>query len=259
MRRAAAVLVFLTGCMAVDNPYVCADGCDAGVGAGGGGGVGDGGSTGGGVGGGVGSVGGGGGGASDGGCVSDWQCSPWDLADAGVAARSCTDLNACLGAQRPPTGPAALPALDLNFYKCQVQPVVERGCGMLACHGTETERSFRLYSRGRLRNSEMVQQVSSCLGSGLMNLATEGTGTVMCLGWSRLTATEWKRNFDRARLMSLSAATVDDNELLTQPLENNYRAHAGIKIFADTSDPDYVKVKSWLGGATSGPCDAGYN
>lgn len=244
---ALALLVAVTGCPAPQNPFVCADDCDGGGGSGGS------------AGGGTGGQGGGGGGSADAGCTEEWTCSAWDVSDAGTAARTCTDVNGCgTTAKKPTTGPAPLPALDLSYFQCEVQPVLERGCGMLGCHGTETDRAFRLYARGRLRHSEQVPQASTCLGGGMKDLAAEGTATVMCLGWSRLTASEWRLNFDNARAFGLGAATVADNELLTQPLAGNAKAHAGVKPFTLT-DPAYLKLKAWLAGATAGPCDAGFN
>ena len=130
---------------------------------------------------------------------------------------------------------------------------------MLGCHGTETERAFQLYARGRLRHSEQVAQVSTCPPAGVKDLAAEGTGTVMCLGWSRLTGTEWRLNFDGARAFAIGVTAVADNELLTYPLEGNARAHAGVKPFTLT-DPAYLTIKNWLGGTTApATCDAGFN
>lgn len=240
-----SVLLGLTGCPPAENPFVCTADCDAGradsgvmeVDAG----PAD-------------------SGAGDAGCPEAWVCSGWNVSDAGIASRTCTEVNGCgTTALKPPVGPAPLPSLDFSYFKCEVQPVLERGCGMLGCHGTQSERDFQLFSRGRLRNSEQVPQVSSCLGSGMLDLAIEGTGTVMCLGWSRLTATEWKKNFDNARTFSIGVTAVANNELLTQPLQGNARAHAGIKLFA-LNDPSYTKLRSWLAGATApADCDAGFN
>ena len=243
MRRVLPIglLLCLNGCPAPENPFLCTVDCDGGqLDSGQGGGA--------------------GGGSADAGCVEEWLCAVWEVSDAGSASRTCTDVSSCgTSAQKPATGPAALPTLDLNYYKCEVQPVLERGCGMLGCHGTLADRAFRLFSRGRLRNSELVQQVSSCLGSGMLNLADEGTGTVMCLGWSRLTATEWKRNFDGARAFSIGVTNVADNELLTQPLQGNSRSHASVKLFT-LNDPSYTTLKNWLSGSTAASsCDAGFN
>ncbi len=225
------------GCPATPNPVVCTSDCDGGRDAG--------------------SQTGNDGGSTDAGCVEQWVCSAWDLSDAGTATRTCSDALGCgTTAQKPPVGPAPLPPLDLPYFQCEVQPVLERGCGQLGCHGTETGRAFRLYARGRLRHSE---QVPSCTGAGTRDLAIEGTGTVQCLGASRLTPTEWRMNFDNARAFSLGVGNVVDNELLTQPQQGNARAHASVKLFM-LDDPSYTKVKAWLtGAAAAAGCDAGFN
>ncbi len=191
----------------------------------------------------------------DAGCTEAWTCGRWDI-DGGTAARTCTDANACgTTAQRPPVGPAPLPALDLPYYRCAVQPVLERGCGALGCHGTETARAFRLYARARLRHSEPVP---GCDG-GTVDLAAEGTGTVRCAGAARLTATEWQRNFDGARAFAIGVPLIADVPLLVEPMAGSARVHADVKPFTPT-DPAYVTIKNWLGGTTApADCDAGFN
>jgi len=88
-------------------------------------------------------------GGSDGGCT--WTCSYWAATDAGTAVRTCVDTNGC-GTNRPSEGPVALPALDNNFYKCNVQPVLARSCAMAGCHGGLSEdRPLRVFARGRQR------------------------------------------------------------------------------------------------------------
>lgn len=246
-----ALLVF-TACPTLDNPLLCSN-----CGGGSSGGIGDAGGS-----GSVGDAGGngsdGGGPGADGGCNEQWLCSDWEATAAGTATRTCLDGNGCgTTTTRPTQGPLPLPALDLNYYKCKVQPLLERTCSALGCHGTETDRVWKLYARGRLRNDEVVPQVSGCLG-GQVNLAQDATGTVMCAGWSRLTATEWRRNFDRARAYGLALNSPDESPLLTQPTSGNALAHAGVKPFAP-QDASYVVIRQWLAGAASGPCDAGFN
>jgi hypothetical protein len=239
------VVLGLTGCPPTTTPPACVNDCDAG---------GSGGGAGGGSGGGM-----GGGSTVDAGCLESWTCAAWEISDAGTAARTCSDLSGCgTTEKRPALGPAALPLLDLPYFKCEVQPVLERGCGMLGCHGTLTDRSFRLFSRGRLRNSEQVPQVAGCVG-GTLDLAAEGTGTITCVGRSPLTDTEWARNFDGARAFAIGVPDAGDTELLTQPLQGNARVHAGVKLLS-LNDASYLKLKSWLSGATApSGCDAGFN
>ncbi len=148
-------------------------------------------------------------------------------------------------------------ALDLEYFKCRVEPILDRGCSMLGCHGTETARPFRVYSRGRMRNNEQVSQVSTCPGGArAVNLAQEGTGTVMCVGWSPHTATEWRKNFDNAR--TFATPNPDDSDLLAQPVLGG-RTHAGVHLFSRTSQ-DYQTIRDWLSGAQLGrACNPGSN
>ena len=63
-----------------------------------------------------------------------------------------------------------------------------------------TGRAYKIYARGRLRHNEMVPQVPSCpVGPQIVNLADQGSGTVMCVGWSKHTQSEWQSNYDRRR------------------------------------------------------------
>ncbi len=136
-----------------------------------------------------------------GGCAESWSCTPWNKGADGTYARTCTDAAACgTTTQKPSEGPVALPDLDLDYYKCNVEPILDGSCAMLGCHGVEQGRALEIYARGRLRHKETVVQVSSCpIGPQMLDLAAEATGTVMCVGWSPHTAAEWQENYDSAR------------------------------------------------------------
>ncbi|HRI65088.1 MAG TPA: hypothetical protein PK156_12655 [Polyangium sp.] len=190
--------------------------------------------------------------SSGGGCVEAWTCTPWQQGADGQYSRTCTDgANCGTAAAKPPTGPVALPALDKDFFMCKVEPILDRGCSMLGCHGTEQGRAFKVYSRGRLRRNEVVAQVSSCpIGPQQVNLAEEGSGTVMCVGWSPHTAAEWQQNFDNSRSFMLGISNAEESDLLAQPVVGG-KAHAGVHMFAKT-DLDYTTIKSWLEGAKLG-------
>ena len=190
-------------------------------------------------------------GSSGGGCNAAWTCSPWEKNPDGKYARMCTDANNCgSAAGKPSEGPVDLPNLDMDFYKCKVEPIFDRGCAMQGCHGTEVGRPFKVYARGKLRNKEMVPPASSCLDTGMQDLAEKGTGTVMCLGWSPHTQTEWQRNYDNARSFMVGITNPDESELLAQPVYQG-KAHAGVHLFAKT-DADYKTIADWLGGAKLG-------
>jgi hypothetical protein len=177
-----------------------------------------------------------------------------------MASRTCTDKNAAGTTDcKPETGPRMLPALDLEMYKCQVHPIFQRGCSMLGCHGTETERAYRVYARGRLRNDQVVNRTGTCIpATGTVNLAAAGTGTVMCEGWLPHTAEEWKKSFDSARSFMLDETRAEVSDLLLQPTIGG-PAHAGVKLWRRT-DPDYLTVSGWLDGGRLGtPCATGNN
>jgi hypothetical protein len=190
--------------------------------------------------------------SSGGGCMEAWTCTPWTKGSDGLYSRTCTDANSCgTTATKPPEGPVDLPALDLDYYECKVEPIFDRGCAFMGCHGTETGRAFKIYARGRLRHKEIVQQVASCpVGPQMLDLQANGSATIMCLGWSPHTATEWQSNYDISRSFMLGITNPDESDLLAQPVIGG-KAHAGVHLFAKT-DADYATIKSWLGGAKLG-------
>lgn len=245
--------VLSVGCVSGDNPFVCDEPT-----------CGDGGSDGGTTGG---TDGGrdGGSGNPDGGCTESWTCSYWQPTDGGTAVRTCADLNGCgTTTSRPNQGPIALPALDLNFYKCNVQPVLARSCAMVGCHGTlSPDRPLRVFARGRQRNNEIVPYTPSTYGCGTgstvnINLAIEASGTASCPAKVKLTGTEWALNFDNQRAFALGISSPDSSELLAQPTRGTAFTHAGIKPWT-VSSAEYQMVRSWLNGQTLATCNTGSN
>jgi hypothetical protein len=172
--------------------------------------------------------------------------------------RACTDANNCgTTINKPPVGPLALPSLDVNYYRCKVEPIFDRGCAMMGCHGTaasDNTRAFRVFARGRRRNDETVPAMASCLETMPVNLEQAGSGTIMCHGWTAHTDAEWQKNFDSARALMLGITNPDQCDLLAQPVVGG-KAHTGVHLFASTADPDYVTIKAWLSGATLPSCD----
>lgn len=194
-------------------------------------------------------------------CRESWVCSSWEAPPGSdEATRTCIDANE-IGTTvcKPTEGPVTLPALDLEYYKCNVHPIVQRGCSMMACHGTEIGRAYRVYARGRLRNDEVVNRTGTCIPStGQVNLREEGTGTVMCEGWLPHTAREWKKNYDSARSFMLDVADPAQSDLLRQPVVGG-KPHIEVKLFR-TTDADYLTIHAWLSGATLGrTCATGVN
>jgi hypothetical protein len=188
-------------------------------------------------------------------------CGSWEAPlGSDQATRTCTDTNEVGTTECKPTeGPVTLPALDLEAYKCNVHPILQRGCGMLACHGTETGRALRVYARGRLRNDEVVNRTGTCLPTtGQVNLNMAGTGTVMCEGWLPHTAREWKKSYDSARSFMIGVTDPTQSDLLRQPVVGG-KPHVEVKLFR-TTDADYEAIRAWLAGGTLGrTCNTGVN
>jgi hypothetical protein len=238
MRCCIAIAIFsVVGCHASQNQDPCPRGVCAGGGSGGAGG---------------GGTGGGGGGS----CVESWVCTQWTSNGSGMYIRTCTDTNNCgTTANKPSQGPIPLPALDVNFYRCNVEPILDRGCSMMGCHGTaatDNSRAFRVFARGRRRNEETAQPM--CLETMPVNLDVAGSGTTMCHGWTAHTTAEWQKNYDSARALMVGLTDPDQSDLLAQPVVGG-KAHTGVHIFASKTDPDYVTIRSWLTGATLASCD----
>ncbi len=194
-------------------------------------------------------------------CAESWSCTPWEAPlGSDMATRTCVDTNSAGTTEcKPDVGPTKLPALDMDFYKCKVQPIFQRGCSMMNCHGTNDGRMFRVYARGRLRNDEIVDRTGSCIpATGQVNLDQAGTGTVMCEGWLPHTELEWKKNFDSARSFMLGVSSASESDLLRQPVVGG-KPHLEVKLFRDT-DADYETIKQWLEGASLGTtCNTGSN
>jgi hypothetical protein len=166
----------------------------------------------------------------------------------------CTDLNACGTTNAKPVEMATLPALDVDYYKCEIEPIMDGSCSMLGCHGTD-DRGLRTYSRGRFRNVE-ESVPNPCPGGGMTPLV-DCIGSIECGCWQyRHTDVEWQRNYDAARGFGLDAqgnplADTEQSELIQQPMEGGGKAHAGFKMFAAGS-PEHTKLKAWLDGTTFG-------
>lgn len=194
-------------------------------------------------------------------CREAWSCTSWEAPmGSDMATRTCVDTNEIGTTEcKPSEGPMALPQLDLEMYKCDIHPIIQRGCGQMGCHGTETERGFRVYTRGRLRNNETVNRTGTCIPqTGTVNLQMAASGTVMCEGWLPHTTAEWKKSYDSARSFMIDVATPSESQLVTEPTFGG-PAHANIKMFR-TTDTEYTKLVTWLGGAQRGSvCNTGKN
>ncbi len=182
-------------------------------------------------------------------CRESWGCTAWAKNAQGQYTRTCTDAAMCGTTNgKPNEGPLSLPDLDMDFYKCKVEPIVDRGCAFLGCHGTEAGRVYKVYARARLRRKETVPAM--CLQTSPQDLQEMGSGTTMCDGWLPHTTGEWQENFDNARAFMVGVANPDDCELLSQPVIGG-KNHTGVHLFAKT-DADYTTIRQWLSGTKLG-------
>lgn len=193
------------------------------------------------------------------GCAEAWVCSPWQTdGTSDVGTRTCTDQNNCGTTNTKPSESATLPALDLDFYKCNVEPIFNRGCAHMGCHGTETGRALRLYARGRLRITGEIWIEPGCLKAGSPVNSENCIGSIECACWTLPhSATEWRRNFDASRGFGLDAAgkpipagMEDTSELIAQPIVGG-KAHAGVHLFTNGS-ADHQTLRDWLSGKKLG-------
>jgi hypothetical protein len=198
-------------------------------------------------------------------CDEAWVCSPWETDGASDAAtRVCTDANACGTENDRPFEETTLPALDLDYFKCNVEPILDRKCSMLGCHGTEQGRALRVYARGRKRLAGQMLSNPPC--GGAASTPSDGCdGSNQCLCAAPHTEAEWRKNYDAARGFAIDsvgkpypANKIDKSDLLAQPVVGG-EAHAGIHLF-DKSGSEYATLKNWLTGAALGmPCNTGAN
>jgi hypothetical protein len=197
-------------------------------------------------------------------CTEQWICSPWEtngMNDNGT--RTCNDANNCGTSNGRPIEALTLPALDLNFYKCNIEPIMNRKCAMLGCHGTEVGRPLRLYARGKLRvtGGIIVESDNLCQKQGMQWPSEECIGSVRCrCSTEPHLPVEWQRNFDSARSFALDVAfnplasgDEDSSELIAQAIVGG-KAHAGIHLFRN-GDPDHLMLRRWISGETLGTCN----
>jgi hypothetical protein len=188
------------------------------------------------------------------------NCTPWDTktgvpASSNAGQRSCIDTANCT-----PTEAATLPALDLNYFECNVEPILDKFCAQLGCHGTEQGRALRVYARARLREASGMFSSGTCASMGTMT-GTECIGANGCPCDGGHTPKEWQRNYDAARGFALdsngNAQPAAQSELLTEPTAGGL-PHAGVKFFK-VGDANYTTILNWLSGSTLTTCSVGNN
>ena len=130
--------------------------------------------------------------------------------------------------------PVQAPALDPDYFRCNVQPVLGARCAMPACHGT-AQRPLSIFAPGRMRYE---------------------------VGWDRptepITQYELDSNYGIAGGFTTTTAT-GDVWLLAKPLAvaaGGYY-HRGADLFGDqdifvtTQDPGYQILAGWIAGETA--------
>jgi hypothetical protein len=131
------------------------------------------------------------------------------------------------------TAARPVPALDVPFFRCQVQPVLVARCAFLACHGSGT-RYLRVYAPNRLR-----ENVPPAMRNQPLTSAEEA-----------------------ANLASASGFVGDESHeawLLAKPLDQNagglfHRGqdlYGGDDVFVTRSDPGYQLIDRWIQGETA--------
>jgi hypothetical protein len=158
-----------------------------------------------------------------------------------------------------------LPHLDVHYFECNVEPILDKKCSQLGCHGTETGRSLRVYSKARLREATAQLSSSACTNQGTKT-GLQCSGANSCPCTAPHTQKEWQRNFDAARGFALyddgtaipMSKLSSDSQLINEPVVGG-ASHAGIHLFKN-GDADYTTILNWLGGATApANCSIGIN
>ncbi|MCA9551890.1 MAG: hypothetical protein KC933_17765 [Myxococcales bacterium] len=114
--------------------------------------------------------------------------------------------------------------VDIAFFECQVQPILDRSCAFVACHG-DPARPFFVYSmsKTRLAGDDLLGEV--------------------------LTDKELCANFYRARALAVVPAA--ESQLITKPttLDGLYsQYHEGNYLF-EPDGPEVRCLTAWMAGA----------
>ena len=126
--------------------------------------------------------------------------------------------------------------LDPHYFRCNVEPVLIKSCGQLACHG-HTERFFRVFGRNRLRYGLPPEKRNEPLLDG-----------------------------ERSHNFASAAAFVDREEpalslLLTKPLDQKAGGayHGGANeygmgdVYLAKDEDDFAALAAWAAGAKADP------
>ena len=127
--------------------------------------------------------------------------------------------------------PEGLAALDETAFRCAVQPILQRDCSYLGCHGRE-EMPLRLYGVGALR----VEKGKTSAGRA-----------------SPLSDAELHANFLSAQGQSFHTPP-ERNQLVLKGLPSaaGGYAHVGGAIWSGPDDARVQTLLSWLRGESAG-------
>ena len=153
---------------------------------------------------------------------------PWRACALGVVMLVACALVPLMGCPGPDNPYLPYPEPDFVQYQSTVQPIVDRSCSNLGCHG-ESDRRLTFYSVDFLRAEPTVP--GTPLDSDMLTLAE--------IAW----------NYDSLRARLIDEESADGAHLLLKNLdpEAGGIVHAdGFVVFATVDDPDYVALRDWI-------------
>lgn len=152
-------------------------------------------------------------------------------------------------------------SLDVDYFDTCVQPILDRGCSSLACHGSRdaSRTSFHIYALGRDRIDsaadaparELLAQLAACGGDPSVRTPPQQClADVSCeCGGRGLTPLERSHNFESSRSVGFDAS--GRAELLDRPSYGD--TDHGNWFFWSPGDPDHETIRLWLSGAGLAP------
>lgn len=132
--------------------------------------------------------------------------------------------------------PIAVEALDEPWFRCRVQPVLTKTCGMLACHGSPV-RFFVVYGRNRLRMSDLERDRNAFL--------TDDEGHANWLAAAALVVPG-----DVGGSLLLQKAL---DERLGGRWHRGAEIYGGGDVFQSEDEPEWQALVDWVDGATEDP------
>lgn len=134
-------------------------------------------------------------------------------------------------------GAVVVGALDEDYFRCRVEPVLIERCAFFACHG-DGDRFFVVYGPNRLRFE---------LDEDDRGLAT--------------TELETAKNYLAALVLAQSVEGYGDPLLVSKPLGEALGGayHEGAQlygagdVFETADDPDLATLRAWLSGEREDP------